>query len=77
MMKVLSEIKSVPQRLKPRYERSTCGTAEAVPLSKTDFQHFFQPLILFRNITWGVAQAGTERAFGPLQAQRIYDSPRQ
>jgi hypothetical protein len=37
MMKVLREIKSVPQRLKPLYERSTCGTAEAVPLSKTDF----------------------------------------
>jgi outer membrane lipoprotein carrier protein len=29
--------KSVPQRLKPHYEQSTCGTAEAVPLSKTDF----------------------------------------
>jgi hypothetical protein len=31
------EIKSVPQRLKPRCEQGTCGTAEAVPLSKTDF----------------------------------------
>ena len=30
------EIESVPQRLKPRYEQSTFGTAEAVPLSKTD-----------------------------------------
>jgi hypothetical protein len=35
--KVLRETKSVPQRLKPHYEQSTCGTAEAVPLSKTDF----------------------------------------
>jgi hypothetical protein len=29
--------KCVPQRLKPRCEQSTFGTAEAVPLSKTDF----------------------------------------
>jgi hypothetical protein len=35
--KVPHETKSVPQRLKPHYEQSTCGTAEAVPLSKTDF----------------------------------------
>jgi hypothetical protein len=35
--KVPPETKIVPQRLKPHYERSTCGTAEAVPLSKTDF----------------------------------------
>jgi hypothetical protein len=35
--KVPRAIKSVPQRLKPRCEQSTFGTAEAVPLSKTDF----------------------------------------
>jgi hypothetical protein len=35
--KVPCAIKSVPQRLKPRCEQSTFGTAEAVPLSKTDF----------------------------------------
>jgi len=35
--KVSRETKSVPQRLKPRCDQSTCGTAEAVPLSKTDF----------------------------------------
>jgi hypothetical protein len=35
--KVLHETKSVPQRLKPHCEQSICGTAEAVPLSKTDF----------------------------------------
>jgi hypothetical protein len=35
--KVPREIKSVPQRLKPRCEQGTFGTAEAVPLSKTDF----------------------------------------
>jgi hypothetical protein len=29
--------KSVPQRLKPHRKCATCGTAEAVPLSKTDF----------------------------------------
>jgi outer membrane lipoprotein carrier protein len=29
--------KGVPQRLKPRYEQCTFGTAEAVPLSKTAF----------------------------------------
>ena len=29
--------KSVPQRLKPHCKCATCGTAEAVPLSKTDF----------------------------------------
>jgi hypothetical protein len=34
---VLRETKDVPQRLKPHGEQSTCGTAEAVPLSKTDF----------------------------------------
>jgi hypothetical protein len=33
----LAKIKNVPQRLKPRREQSTFGTAEAVPLSKTDF----------------------------------------
>ena len=27
----------VPQRLKPRCQESSCGTAEAVPLSKTGF----------------------------------------
>jgi hypothetical protein len=31
------ETESVPQRLKPHYEQNICGTAEAVPLSKTDF----------------------------------------
>jgi hypothetical protein len=31
------ETKTVPQRLKPRCERGIFGTAEAVPLSKTDF----------------------------------------
>ena len=42
--KVPCEIKSVPQRLKPRCEQSTCGTAEAVPLSKTGFfSSFFSP----------------------------------
>jgi len=34
--KVSREIENVPQRLKPRCEQSTFGTAEAVPLSKTD-----------------------------------------
>jgi hypothetical protein len=34
---MLPETEIVPQRLKPHYEQSTCGTAEAVPLSKTDF----------------------------------------
>jgi hypothetical protein len=29
--------KNVPQRLKPHCRCATCGTAEAVPLSKTDF----------------------------------------
>jgi hypothetical protein len=33
--------KSVPQRLKPRCEQSRCGTAKAVPLSKTDFFSIF------------------------------------
>jgi hypothetical protein len=31
---------SVPQRLKPHVKRDFCGTAEAVPLSKTDFSAF-------------------------------------
>jgi hypothetical protein len=35
--KVASWRKSVPQRLKPHCKCMTCGTAEAVPLSKTDF----------------------------------------
>jgi hypothetical protein len=35
--KVPRETKIVPQRLKPHDEQSTCGTAEAVPLNKTDF----------------------------------------
>src|SRR5437868_11384402 len=35
--KVPREIKNVPQRLKPRCKQSAFGTAEAVPLSKTDF----------------------------------------
>ena len=35
--KVASWRKSVPQRLKPHCKCVTCGTAEAVPLSKTDF----------------------------------------
>jgi hypothetical protein len=35
--KLPAETESVPQGLKPRYNRNTCGTAEAVPLSKTDF----------------------------------------
>jgi len=37
LKKVSREIKSVPQRLKPHCEQCTCGTAEAVPLSKMDF----------------------------------------
>jgi hypothetical protein len=32
---------NVPQRLKPHYKRGTCGTAEAVPLSKMDFSAAF------------------------------------
>jgi hypothetical protein len=35
--KVPPQTKSVPQRLKPRRQQSSYGTAEAVPLSKTDF----------------------------------------
>jgi hypothetical protein len=35
--KVPHETKIVPQRLKAHCEQCTCGTAEAVPLSKTDF----------------------------------------
>jgi hypothetical protein len=35
--KVEPSSKNVPERLKPQYEGSTYGTAEAVPLSKTDF----------------------------------------
>jgi hypothetical protein len=35
--KVAVQTKSVPQRLKPHCKKSTYGTAEAVPLSKTDF----------------------------------------
>jgi hypothetical protein len=35
--KVSRKTKNVPQRLKPRCEQSTFGTAEAVPLSKTTF----------------------------------------
>ena len=35
--KVPREIKNVPQRLKPHCKQSAFGTAEAVPLSKTDF----------------------------------------
>jgi hypothetical protein len=35
--KVMSQPKSVPQRLKPRCNMSVYGTAEAVPLSKTEF----------------------------------------
>jgi hypothetical protein len=34
--KLPRERKGVPQRLKPHCEQSSCGTAEAVPLSKTD-----------------------------------------
>jgi hypothetical protein len=34
---VSREVKNVPQQLKPRLERSVKGTAEAVPLSKTEF----------------------------------------
>jgi hypothetical protein len=37
LKKCLAKQKSVPQRLKPHYERDNYGTAEAVPLSKTDF----------------------------------------
>jgi len=33
---------NVPQRLKPHCKCVTCGTAEAVPLSKTDFFSTFQ-----------------------------------
>jgi len=35
--KVASWRKDVPQRLKPHCKQGSCGTAEAVPLSKTDF----------------------------------------
>jgi hypothetical protein len=35
--KVAPQTKSVPQRLKPHCKENTFGTAEAVPLSKTDF----------------------------------------
>jgi hypothetical protein len=35
--KVLSETEGVPQGLKPHCKQNTCGTAEAVPLSKTGF----------------------------------------
>jgi hypothetical protein len=35
--KLPSETESVPQGLKPHCKQNTCGTAEAVPLSKTDF----------------------------------------
>ena len=41
----LSRQKRVPQRLKPLQKPNTYGTAEAVPLSKTDFQHLLK---LFR-----------------------------
>jgi hypothetical protein len=46
------ETKSVPQRLKPHYEQSTCGTAEAVPLSKTDyFGTLFSPWVFLGGIS--------------------------
>jgi hypothetical protein len=35
--KVAHEANSRPQRLKPQCKQNACGTAEAVPLSKTDF----------------------------------------
>jgi hypothetical protein len=35
--KVAHEANSRPQRLKPHCQQNACGTAEAVPLSKTDF----------------------------------------
>src|SRR5437899_12083878 len=35
--KVPRRAKGVPQRLKPRSQQETCGTAKAVPLSKTEF----------------------------------------
>jgi hypothetical protein len=35
--KVASADKSRPQRLKPEFKSGICGTAEAVPLSKTVF----------------------------------------
>ena len=35
--KVVLVPRIVPQRLKPRCEHYICGTAEAVPLSKTEF----------------------------------------
>jgi len=35
--KVFVQLKTFPQRLKPRSKLSNSGTAEAVPLSKTEF----------------------------------------
>jgi hypothetical protein len=37
LKKVPREATSVPQRLKPHCKNDVCGTAEAVPLSKTEF----------------------------------------
>jgi hypothetical protein len=46
--KVHRKTKNVPQRLKPHYKQSTCGTAEAVPLSKTDFfSTLLKPLVIW------------------------------
>jgi hypothetical protein len=39
--KVVRETKSVPQRLKLHCKHDPCGTAEAVPLSKTNFFSIF------------------------------------
>jgi len=40
----LAAKKSVPPRLKPHCKCAICGTAEAVPLSKTDFSALSEAL---------------------------------
>jgi hypothetical protein len=46
VLKKVPREKNVPQRLKPHYEQNICGTAEAVPLSETDFSAPFEAVPL-------------------------------
>jgi hypothetical protein len=64
--KVPRERKSVPQRLKPRRKQNSFGTAEAVPLSKTDFQHPVEAS-LFRWIETPRPEEGDEKILFPLK----------
>jgi hypothetical protein len=66
-----AQTKNVPHRLKPRFKHCTYGTAEAVPLSKTEY--FNKPLgpnsdTLRRTSPNGVRHADGQLCAKPLRA---------